>query len=285
MAVELNPGVRVGLWLFSLAVAGGAIGFAWERAAYRAEPPESLEQLQARAAQEFVPAGSGRTPGEEAVLSRALAHFPPYPRAKGRPEVLAADYLGPEAPMAVAWFATQDTPEQVLAYYRGTLMDAGLPALGERHGRNGGYVGYWSPSSKDVHLVSVLAQGGETYVFVSSGQVGPLLNKSLPVPTWVPLPPGVEDPAVLTFRMEGATYYTVSGRVPEGLLAEVGTAYQAELKAKGWTVEAASQEGTRELGFDVSHQTQRGQVMLRQPSLQPGVEFNLTLMERTVAPP
>jgi hypothetical protein len=198
--------------------------------------------------------------------------------------VLAADYLGPGAPMAVAWFSTKDTPDQVLAHYEGTLVDAGLPPLGKRYGANGGYVGYWSPASKDVHLISVLAQGGETYVFVSSGQVGALLEGNAAVPPWVPLPPGVKDPVVLTFRMEGATYYTVSGQVPQGRLAEVGSAYQAVLKEKGWASGEAEGPDSQALSFDVKHEAARGQVLLRQPSLQPGVEFHLSLMDRAAAP-
>ncbi|MCP3139157.1 hypothetical protein [Pyxidicoccus xibeiensis] len=277
-----RSGVRVGLWLFSLAVVGGLIGFGWERAAYPEEPVE-LEQLQARADEEFAATGPRRTPEEQAVLARALSHFPPYPNANGAPEVLASDYLGPNTPMAVAWFSTKDTPDQVLAHYQGTLADAGLPPLSKRYGQNGGYVGYWTPSTKEVHLVSVLAQGGETFVFVSSGQVGPLLEGTASVPAWVPLPPGVKDPVVLTFRMEGVTYYTVSGQVPEGRLADVGGAYQATLKEKGWQSGSASESGHQSLSFDVNHQAKRGQVLLRQPSLQPGVEFQLSLMERAVA--
>lgn len=279
-----KPSVRVGLWFFSLAVAGGTIGFAWERAAYRAEPVP-LERLQAQAEQELPSGGLDRTPQEEAVLSRALAHFPPYPRANGRPEVLAADYLGPGVPIAVAWFSTQDTPEQVMAHYQGTLLDAGLPVLIDRHGVNGGYVGYWSPASKESHLVSVIAQGGETYVFVSSGQVEPLLTGKPPVPDWVPVPAGVKEPVVLTFRLEGATYYTVAGRVPAGVLAEVSEAYRADLQARGWLPGAASEAGHQEVGFEVSHQALRGQVLLRQPSLESGVDFHLSVMDRTAAPP
>jgi hypothetical protein len=275
--------LRAGLWFFCVASVGAIIGFAWEGAVHQAEASRR-EQLQARADEDMSAGSPSRTPEEEAVLSRALPHFPPYPRAKGRPEVLAADYLGPGVPMAVAWFSTGDTPDAVLEHYQATLVEQGLPVLARRYGPNGGYVGYWSPRSGAVHLVSVLAQGGETLVFVSSGEMEPLLSGRAAVPSWLPLPEGAQSPVVLTFRMEGTTYYTVSGRIPEGVLADVGTAYAAGLRTRGWEAEDARAVGEREVGFEVGHEALRGQVLLRQGALQADVEFHLSLMERGAAP-
>lgn len=186
---ERSFAVRALALLFSTAVVGGLIGFTWEPPGHQAsrERSDSPEPLPLEDSP--VPPGRARrSPGEQAILQRVFSHFPPYPRA-GRPEVLAADYQGPRAPMAVAWLSTLDSPDQVLEHYRQVLEEKGLPALGLRYNAHAGFVGYWSPDSEEVYLVSVLAQGGETLVFVSAGQPGPLLEEPelrlfLPIPEW-----------------------------------------------------------------------------------------------------
>ncbi|NPC84173.1 hypothetical protein HPC49_38925, partial [Pyxidicoccus fallax] len=223
-----HPVIRVPALLFSVAVVGCLIGFSWERVAYRDsagrdeawEPPELVGHGEVGSSR-----GPERTAAEEAILERALSHFPPYPRAS-RPEVLATDYLGPGVPMAVAWFSTQDTPAQVLAHYEKVLLDNGLPVLRQSHGENGGYVGYWSPGTLEVRLVSVLAQGGETLVFVSAGQVEGLLERARTVPEWIPLPGELSEPRAMTFDMEGATHHAVSGQLPEDTLGGAEARYR-----------------------------------------------------------
>ncbi|WP_233261281.1 hypothetical protein [Vitiosangium sp. GDMCC 1.1324] len=229
------------------------------------------------------PARASRSPWEESVLQRALSHFPPYPHGS-RPEVLAADYLGDKAPMAVAWFTTQDPPDQVLSHYAGTLLDAGLPALGLRYNDNAGYVGYWSPASEEVHLVSALAQGGETLVFISSGRMAPLLDGQPQVPEWIPLPVDAEDASALSFQLEGATQHTVSARVPESTVTEVETFFREALEKKGWGVRelhAPDDVGTE---LEVNRGTVFGMVMLRRQAPASDVLIHISLTERLSAP-
>lgn len=281
MGSEPRPAVRAAALLFSMAVAGALIGFGWERLSYEATPdpveampPEEMNTLRQR---------GERTPQEEAALQRALENFPPYPRGS-RPEVLASDYLGPEAPIAVAWFSTQDTPDQVLQHYSGTLLDAGLPTVGKRYSEHAGYVGYWSPSTEEMHLVSALAQGGETLVFVSSGRVGPLMEGPTKVPEWIPLPPDTQDPTALTFQMEGATQYTVSGQVPEDTVLEVAEHFRKSFGERGWSVDVVRPPDDGAAELEVRRGSVRGMVMLRRQVPSPAVDIYLSLTERMQAP-
>ncbi|NTX05192.1 MULTISPECIES: hypothetical protein [Myxococcus] len=275
--------IRVPALLFSVAVVGSLIGFAWEGAVYGRRdateewaPPPSLDD-----APPAKPAG--RSPEEEAALKRALVHFPAYPRAS-RAELLAVDYLGPDVPIAVAWFSTKDTPEQVLSHYRQVLLDNGLPVLGERHGEHGGWVGYWSPATEEMRLVSVLAQGGETLGFVSAGQVAPLLKRASRVPPWIPLPPELGQPVTLSFSMEGASHHVVSGQLPEGSPTSVGERYRSLLTQQGWDVGAVEPVDANGIAFELMKGTTLGRATLRTRAEAPGVELQVSLLQRGAAP-
>ena len=272
---------RAAALLVAVAVVGVLLGVAMEDYIYGNAPTE-LEEAEIRANAELPPLPSNkRSAAEEAILARALVHFPPYPNATRRPEVLAADYLGPESPIAVAWFTTKDKPRQVLAHYRDLLLEKGLPVLQDDYGENGGYVGYWSPVSEEVRLVSVIYQDGESMVFVSAGQVGPALSNKRPLPDWIPMPMTAIDPQLLTLRLEGFTQYQVAGLSTEGTLVEAENAWRDTLRARGWQMEPSSEGQGEVVAFEVRHEGMRGQLSLRRPQLlQPGVEFNLSLMQR-----
>ncbi|WP_205525401.1 hypothetical protein [Pyxidicoccus trucidator] len=283
MAAASGRAIRIPALLFSVAVVGGLIGFGWERVSYRERSPSEEWSPPELPGHGEVGSRRGlqRTPEEEAILQRALVHFPPYPRGS-RPDVLAADYLGPGVPMAVAWFSTQDTPRQVLDHYAKALLDAGLPVIRENHGENGGYVGYWTPDTLEVRLVSVLAQGGETLVFVSAGQVKPLLERGMTVPAGVPLPPGLSAPVAMRFNMEGTTHQVVSGQLPEDTLGGAEARYRATLREQGWRAGATEPVETGGIAFDVERGETRGRAVLREQP--PGVEWRLSLLQRGATP-
>ncbi|WP_368738092.1 hypothetical protein [Myxococcus sp. AM009] len=279
-----RPVVRIPALLFSVAVVGGLIGFSWEHAVYRGSdssqewsPPELGTDVEL-ASRSWV-----RTPAEEAILQRALVHFPPYPNAT-RPDALAADYLGPEAPMAVAWFSTQDAPAKVLEHYAQALLAKGLPVLHQRHGEKGGYVGYWSPATEEVRLVSTLAQGGETLVFVSSGQVGPMLQRAAAVPGWLPVPAELAETRTVNFNMEGASHHVVTGQLHADSPAEAARRYGDLFRERGWQVGAPAPVESNGIGFEVLKESVSGRAVLRGRSSGPGVELQLTLLRRSVAP-
>ncbi|NNC20503.1 hypothetical protein HJC22_32770 [Corallococcus exiguus] len=283
-----HPAFRTASVLVTVAVAGIVIGMGLEEAQYGGARKE-LERAEAAADeldQEATAAQSGptRSKRDEAVLARTLTYFPPYPKA-GRPEALAADYLGPDTPIAVAWFSTQDSSDQVLEHYRKVILDEGLPVVGVRFNDNAGYVGYWVPKDDEVRLMSTLHQGGETLVFVSSARMRNYLERAGRVPSGVPVPRGLQDVASLSLRMEGATSITVSGRVPDTTLSEAEQAYRAQLRDQGWSVtEAREEEGFQETQLSLTRTGLRGQATLRQPAAQQSVDFHLSLMRAQAAP-
>ncbi len=274
-----SPRVRVAALLVSVAIAGGLIGFTWEHARHEAtsRPDDASQEFLETDTLELL-GKPRRSIEEEAALQRALSHFPPYPRAS-RPEVLAVDYLGPDAPIAVAWLTTKDAPDQVLEHYRRVLKDKGLPAMGQRYNAHAGFVGYWDLESSEVFLVSVLAQGGETLLFVSSGSMTSLLEGDGPVPEWLPLPPQMEQRTSLSFALEGATQHTLSGIIPTQPLEEVADAYQALLTSQGWSI-GAIHSGQSEREFEVRRGQIQGTALLRRQPKGPEIHLFLSLMER-----
>ncbi len=240
------PWLRASLLLLCVAVVGALIGVGWE--SLSTESPEALDAAQESWQGEGLPTSpvgdTGLSEAERQVVRRATAQLPPYHDAVPRP--LAADYLGRGSPIAVAWFSTRDTPAQVLGFYRKAILDAGLPVMQHDYRANAGYVGHVDPASHQTHLVSVLAQGGETLVFVSNGQVDALLEGQEPWPEVVPMPEGVATPVVLAFREEGRVRYSVQAEVPHARAAQMASAYRKALTAQGWTLEqtAPDAEGT-----------------------------------------
>ena len=197
-----HPAFRTGAVLVSVAVAGSLIGMGWEEAHYGRTATELERAEEAVDALDRESRSLERSKRDEAVLARTLTYFPPYPNMKGRPEALAADYLGPDVPIAVAYYETKDSSDQVLQHYRKFLLDKGLPVIGRRFNANSGYVGYWSPDTEEVRLMSTLRQGDETVVFVSTGQMARYLERDPQIPAWAPVPRGLQDVASLALRME-----------------------------------------------------------------------------------
>lgn len=229
---------RAGLLLFSVAVVGALIGFGWEEHAHQ-EDEARFEAMMAEGSKEGLPSPkrySGPSPEERAIIRRATAGMPPYKDAV--PQALAADFLDPGSPIAAAWFMTKDTPDQVLGHYEGALLDAGLPIVHHRYNVNAGYVGYMVPSTKEMHTVSVLAQGGETAVFVSTGKVASFIeSQGQQLPPGLTLPPGATKPVVLTFREEGRVRYTVMAEMSQEQVAELPQFFRSTLEPQGWTLE------------------------------------------------
>ncbi|MBN8229098.1 hypothetical protein JYK02_16420 [Corallococcus macrosporus] len=284
--LSAHPAFRTAAVLGAVAVVGLLLGVGLEEVRYGGARSE-LERAEAAAdeldQEAAAQSGPTRSKRDEAILARTLSYFPPYPNG-GRPEALAADYLGADTPIAVAWFSTQDSSDQVLQHYRKFLLDEGLPVVGVRFNDNAGYVGYWVSKDDEVRLMSTLHQGGETLVFVSSARMRNYLERAGRVPSGIPVPRGLQDVASLSLRMEGATNITVSGRVPGTTLPEAEQAYLAQLRDQGWSVTEARQEGFQETQLSLTRTGLRGEATLRQPAAQQSVDFHLSLMRAQAAP-
>jgi hypothetical protein len=270
-----SPLVRTGLLFFSISVVGILIGFGWEMGTH--EEDEALLDELVQQGPDGLPDSPDwrRGPSEEEreIIQRATAGLPPYKDAV--PQALAADYLDPGSNLAAAWFMTPDSPEEVLSFYRKELEKAGLPPIEHRYNGNAGYVGYMEPKSKRVHTVSVLAQGGETAVFVSAGQVASFLEGQGRVPSGLPMPEEVEQPVVLTFRHEGRIQYSVMADLPEGEVKKLSDFYRESFGVQGWNLENVSEPSTDETHFLVSRGSSRATALVQRQGA--GVRLYLTL--------
>jgi hypothetical protein len=283
-----HPAFRTAAVLFSVAVVGVLMGIAWEDVTY-GKTESALDQMEARAAAQEAKEDSKddafrRSKREEAILSRSLTYFPPYPNA-GRPEALAADYLGPDVPIAVSFFTTKDSSDQVLDHYRKVILEQGLPVIGVRFSENTGYVGYWEPDTEEIRLVSTMQQGGETMAFVSAGQVGNMLQRhAAQIPAWAPVPPSLQSASSMTLNMEGMQSTMVTGRVTAESVEDAERDYRSTLRLTGWAAEDGSSPGFQQREFVVSHKGMRGQVTMKQVT-GGEVEFHLSLMQKPEALP
>lgn len=277
MAREPSSLARAGLLLFSVAVVGALIGFGWESSLPDEDKP--LVQLPTGAADELPSSPkwySGPSPEERAITLRATSGLPPYKQAA--PEALAADYLDPGSKIAVAYFTTKDKPFEVLEFYRTTLLDAGIPTVQHLYNDNAGYVGYMRPNTQEMHMVSALAQGGETTVFVSSGQVASFVegqDQDTRVPQALPMPPGANNPVVLTFHQEGRVRYSVMAEQESAQTSETADFYRRAFEAQGWKLESSLTENPLEAHLTVSRGSSRATVMANQQGA--GVRLYLTL--------
>ncbi|ADO76148.1 hypothetical protein [Stigmatella aurantiaca] len=254
MTQRLSPLARAGLLLFSVAVVGALIGFAWEGEVHEREEAR-LEALMTSATQELnassrapssAQASSGISEAERNIIQRATQGLPPYKGAV--PQALAADFLGPNAPMAAAWFMTEDSPQEVLGFYQGSLLDAGLPIYFHNYNENAGYVGYMEPHTKVMHTVSVLVQGQQTAVFVSKGKVADLLDNPVPMPAGLSLPPGAGEPMVLSFREEGRVRYVITADLEPEKVNALNAFYRGALEPQGWVMDEP-EPGSNQVSF------------------------------------
>jgi len=236
-----SPKLRVGLLLLTVAVVGGLIGFGWELGLHEDEASPEESSMEAGPLPEPFDGQAKASEFARGIVQRATEGLPPYKDAV--PQALAADYLDPGSRIAAAWFMTPDSPEAVLGFYEQKLAEAGLPVVKHRYNSNAGYVGYMEPHTEQLHMVSVLAQGEETAVFVSSGQVAPFLeSQGGQVPADLPMPTNVQRPVVLTFQEEGRTRYSVMADVLEAGVEELAAFYRESFAKRGWTLEGLAQD-------------------------------------------
>lgn len=272
-----SPVLRTLLLVFSIMTVGSLIGFGWELGVHGSSLEEEAALEDLMDAEEAVEPASpdwrkGPSELEKEIIQRATGGLPPYKDAV--PQALAADYL-PGSNLAAAWFMTPDSPQEVLGFYREALVKAGLPPVEHYYNANAGYVAYMEPGSKRVHTVSALAQGGETAVFVSAGQVDSFLKGGTPVPAGLPMPPEAEEPVVLTFRQEGRIQYSVLAELPEGQVKALSDFYRESFAEQGWKLESASEESARESHLQVSRGGSRATALVQQQG--DGVKLYVTL--------
>lgn len=265
--------LRAGVLL--LALSGGAFVFGYSS---ELEDPAGLHSEGAPAeVSALSPPRAGPSPWEIETIRRATSGLPAYPGAV--PRALGEGFLGAAAPISAAWFATSDSPEEVLRFYRAAILEKGLPVLEANPTPGSGYVGYFDPQTTNVELISVLIQGGQTLVFPSSGGATGLLEAEGTLPPQVPRPARLGKTSAFSLRHEGRLDHSIVAEVPDTSLAAVVGFYRSAL-SDDWRLEL-DEPLPRGRRFEASGARGRLSVFLRELGDARGVELFVRFLEPT----
>jgi hypothetical protein len=239
-------GVRVEVLLAVAAVLGVVSGLLLGS---RSADEESavLDEIDARA-EALMPLGAAAdTRGSGALMNadpRSLYGIPPYPNAMPRSLGDLNHVQG--MPLVASWFTTNDPPEQIIAFYELTYLDAGYPIASHMYDADHGYVAWLDEEPADagvaegvVHMVSVIKntpRDRETIVLLSASRPQRLLDAERRLPEGLVLPEGALPPEVVEMVFEGRQRLMVTTRA-KGTLDTTMKGLVARLERSGWAVE------------------------------------------------
>lgn len=273
-----RPILRVAVILGSVSVLGLFLGWMLERQyggpVYDDDEAPELPTIPTGALPQRE---GGPSAWESEVLKRATAGLPPYPNAE--PHALGADWLGPNVPIAAAWFTTRDSPDQVLDFYKGQLYDAGIPGTESRPSESSGYVAYMVPLNGVIRSVTATRQGEETVVLVSNGNMAPLVEEKPNVPAELPHPPEAENTMALQMNQEGRDDVSVVATVEGTDLERWTQFYKQGFEAKGWKVQSVQSPSSDEVQVDAERQGFRATAYLRRLGAEQKIEILVRMSE------
>ncbi len=249
-------GIPVWLVLVGAAVAGTTVGLV---ASFLREPSMDLELDEAAAlAERAVPLGAPQHSGDDmAADPDILSNVPPYPNALPRRMVTGGKLLN--APYSVAWFHTDDTPGDVLAFYRRAMSDGGVLWTSAITGPQSGYVAWMRDINgtdlidggvehEPMYSVTVMPQTGKTLVMLGKMFPAAMLAGVEPqLPEGVVLPKGASTPRIIELAGEGPGYkrQQIFAHLTDGELGQVDTFFQGHMKTNGWTVDTSQSTDER----------------------------------------
>lgn len=250
-----RPGLSTGVILLIAAASGlvgGVVLAQLNRQGPMAEPDDDDSMVEPVA--KVLPLGP---PAQRDVMApdvETLEGITPYPGAA--PRKLTSRSVVSGLPMKVAWFATQDSPSEVMAFYERVSAADDRMVVTHQFGDRIGYVGWVDraeahrPSDggevrllprSPLHLISVIGQRRETLVLISRTEPSQFFEKPVALPQGVLLPPSAEPPQIIEqaeFSLDRRTIYTRA----RGLSLEQTKAfYSRELGRAGWSVHDAAE--------------------------------------------
>ncbi len=180
----------------------------------------------------------------------SLAGIPAYPNASPRALARLTTVVG--VPLSASWFSTDDSPDQVIAFYEDQFRTE-EHATSHRDGQGIGYVAYRQDRDLDdggvdsvLRMITVVPQRGSTLVLVSNSQPQRLLGASPDVPAEIALPAGAIDPRVIeSSALEGGGVMVSASMNAE--LQTVSSEMRERLAAQGWSVDLPTSEGSNAL--------------------------------------
>jgi hypothetical protein len=235
------PWLLVGVLVLGAALGTGAY---WLRASQEDARFEEVMDQTTRPAEPK----RGRSVDVTAPPPAALEGIPPYPRAV--PRRVAETMQGQGSQLAVAWFTTDDSVDQVLAFYEAAFAKLNVHHVSHRYNALQGYVGWLerdnpSEPSEDagleilagvMHLVSAMKEGKQTAVLLSASRPMELLDNPTRLPPGVVLPPYADSGKVFDLGDGEMKQTTVWSEVRGRPLPEIEAWMRENLKQHGWKI-------------------------------------------------
>jgi hypothetical protein len=244
--------VRPGPILAVAAVAGIGLGLYWSRK-QGLEEHVQLDHM-AELVESLPPTRFPMPPAEPKTRRsdfRAVEGLPPYPGAMPQKLLSQEDGVGGE--MRIAWFETQDTPDDVIYFYEKAFADQGILFVSHFFSEKAGYVAYASPDKERMHMIFALREYGKTTVFPSSSNPGKLLaSLNSPLPPEVPQLPGTSTSMVFDFDEKALAQKSFIATVEGKTVEEVTQWYADTFKSKGWQVKPPGKNSMGEATLDAN---------------------------------
>ena len=227
-------------------------------------PPEFDEREAERLAEQVIPTGEPLIRPEDpkkqpenfmAPDPRSLRGIPPYPSAS--PRRLVASHPGASQTMAISWFETGDSVEDVLSFYEKAFTESNFMFTSHRYSPQRGYVSWFEHDQTELegvptfgkgllHMISATREGNRTQVLLSATEPQKILENATPMPAGVRVPPG-GTPQVINLSELGqqrATIIASYGYGADRLIENLENVW----KEDGWKVVDRSETmGARQL--------------------------------------
>ncbi len=214
------------------------------------EIDEQLEQVMAEGEDLVAHVPPGKDPVDFMQPDpESLRGIPPYPGASPRRLSSTPAYKG--QPFAASWFSTQDAVESVVGFYRDAFSTLQTPNVSHVFSENLGYAAFYEMPDLDggadvmsgqVHMVTAVHSGSQTYVFVSNSQPTLFLEQAAVLPGGLELPPGALRAQWVDVGEGPIKKKTVFAVVPEISSAEVSSYFNGAFSRNQWVAEPASVE-------------------------------------------
>ena len=247
----------------------GATGMVLGTVAYwvsAAREDTQLDEVMAQQALNTFAPGKRLSLDVTAPPAAALEGLPEYPGAM--PRRVAEKMSGQGGQMAVAWFSTSDSVDQVLSFYERAFARAGHVYAVHRFNARTGYAGWMQPDRAGayadaglamldgvMHVASVLREGHTTVVLLSAARPTSLMGDNARMPAGLTLPPWADPPQVFDIGEGALSQATVFSEVKGHAAEEVDQWLRTHLKQQGWEIaDHASGEKRTALDFRRVHE-------------------------------
>jgi len=223
------------------------VGLAWMEWRAEAKKLEAIEQMPDTLSPLLFPKAPEVSPLEETQaepsLPTAMEGLPVYPGSmpQGFDSIVVAD----GRPLEMARFFTEDSVEQLRAFYEKEFRLRGFHILSHEFSPFAGYIGYMDWLNEELHLVSYIRQGRQTMAFPSRSRPAERSEEG-ELPAGIPVHPKASQAKTIAFvEPEGSRRISYSASIADESVASVQQFYQKALREGGWGGLQEKEDGGR----------------------------------------